>query len=290
MTIQLFKLVCGGTSNFQQLSDGITSRENSWDGDRIVGQLGIDAKVNDNILIGIGFSHSEADTDFKFKQAEKLDVFSQASIVYPYFGLNVDEWDARFRATTGYGQMLNRIENSENITDERITNLMLTDFSASKQLYSDNVIGGSSTKSIAMKADTSLITTLDEEGQELGYNSKIGLMSSRLAAEGTFKVEFASDSSWHQLISIGSYTQHNNLEQDLGLELKSESELTLPHGVELKNHGLLEFLNSGSSADWYFGGSIDFDENTNGHGVKFGLSALLEKNRKFGYKSPWNTR
>ena len=278
-----------GTSNFQQFSDGITSRENSWNGDRIVGQLGIDAKVNDNILIGIGFSHSEADTDFKFKQAEKLDVFSQASIVYPYFGLNVDEWDARFRATTGYGQMLNRIENSENITDERITNLRLNDFSASKQLYSDNVIGGGSTKSIAMKADTSLITTLDEEGQELGYNSEIGLMSSRLAAEGTFKVEFASDSSWHQLISIGSYTQHNNLEQDLGLELKSESELTLPHGVELKNHGLLEFLNSGSSADWYFGGSIDFDENTNGSGVKFGLSVLLEKNRKYGYKSPWNS-
>ena len=132
-----------GTSNFQRLSDGITGKENSWDGDRIAGQLGIDAKVNDNILIGIGFSHSEADTEFDFKQAEKLDVFSQASILYPYFGLNVDEWDARFRATTGYGQMLYRIENSENITDERITNLMLTDFSASKQLYSDHVIGGS---------------------------------------------------------------------------------------------------------------------------------------------------
>ena len=278
-----------GTSNFQKLSDGITGRENSWDGDRIVGQLGIDAKVNDNVLIGIGFSRSEADTEFDFKQAEKLDVFSQASILYPYFGLNVDEWDAHFRVTTGYGQMSNRIENSENISDERITNLMLTDFSASKLLYSDNVIGGSSTKSIAMKADTSLITTLDKEGQELGYNSEIGLMSSRLAAEGTFKVEFASDSFWHQLISIGSYAQHNNLERDLGLELKGESELTLPHGVELKNHGLLEFLNSDSSADWYFGGSIDFDENTNGRGVKFGLSALLEKNRKFGYKSPWNS-
>ena len=144
------------------------------------------------------------------------------------------------------------------------------------------------TKSIAMKADTSLITTLDEEGQALGYNSEIGLMSSRLAAEGAFEVKFANDTLWHQLISVGSYAQHNNLEQDLGLELKSESELTLPHGVELKNHGLLEFLNSGSSADWYFGGSIDFDENTNGRGVKFGLSALLEKNRKFGYKSPWN--
>ena len=277
-----------GTSNFHHFSDGITAAENNWNGDRISGQFGIDAKVNDNILIGIGFLHSEADTDFDFKQEEKFNVFSQSSIVYPYFGLNVDEWDARFRATTGYGQMLYRVENSENIADKRKTNLMLTDFSANKRLYSDNAIEENSTKSLAIKVDTSLVTALDEEGQELGYNSEVGLMSSRIAAEGAFKVKFASESIWHQLLSLGSYTQHNNQEQDLGLELKSESEITLPYEVELKNHGLLEFLNSGASADWYFGGSIDFEENTDGSGVKFELSTFLEKNRKYEYKSPWN--
>ena len=277
-----------GTSNFQNISNGTTVTENDWDGDRFSGQLGIDAKVNDNFLIGIGFSHSEADTDFDFKHEEKLNVFSQASIVYPYFGLNFDDWDAGFSTTIGYGQMLNRVENSESTSDQRKTNLWLTDFSANKQLYSDNIIEENSTKSLAIKAGTSLVTTLDQEGQELGYNTEVGLMSSRLAAEGTFKVKFDSESLWHQLLSLGSYTQYNNLEQDLGLELKSESKITLPYGVDLKNYGLLEFLNSGSSADWYLGSSIDVNENPDSRGVKFELSALLEKNRKYGYKSPWN--
>ena len=59
--------------------------------------------MNDKILVGIGYSHTEADIDFDLKQQEKLDVYSQTSIVYPYFGLNVDEWGTQFRATTGFG-------------------------------------------------------------------------------------------------------------------------------------------------------------------------------------------
>ena len=251
------------------------------------GQLGIDAKVSDNILVGVGYSHTEADIDFNLKQQEKLDVFSQSSIVYPYLGLKVDEWDAQFRATTGYGQMSLRVENSENITDERIVNLILTDFSTRKQLYSDTEIGENSSKSLTITGDTSIVRAIDEEGQELGYNTQIGLMAAKLAAEGSYKIEFLSGSIWHQLFSIGAYNQSKNAEQVIGLELKSESEIKFPHGVKLKNHGLLEFLNSESTADWYLGGSLDINENSDGTGINIGFSALLDKNQKYGFSSNW---
>ncbi len=276
-----------GKSDFQHLSGGTTSSENNWNGDRIAGQFGIDAKVNNNVLVGVGYSHTEVDIDFDLKPDEKLDVFSQASILYPYIGLKVDEWDAQFRATTGYGQMLLRVENSENITDERIVNLILTDFNARKQLYSDSRIGENNSKSLAITGDSSLLRSIDEEGQELGYNTQIGLLSAKLATEGSYKVEFAKDSLWHQLFSIGAYTQNNNSEQDIGLELKSVTEIKLHKGVSFRNHGLLEFLNSESTADWYLGGSVDINESSDEAGINIGLSALLDKNRKYGNGSNW---
>ena len=285
----IFQTSLWGKTDFQQLSSGSTRTENNWKGNLISGQFGIDAKVNNIYLAGVGYSRSEAEIDFEQQQDEELDVNMQASIIYPYFGLNVDEWDARFRATTGYGQMSLRVENNDKITDERITNLMLTDLSANKLLYSGNGIGEKSSTSLTVKGETSLVKTIDEEGQELGYNSEIGLMSSKLATEGLYNVEFASDSNWNQLISIGAYTQNNNLDQDVGFELKSESEIKYPNGIFVKNQGLLEILNSDSTADWYFGGSIKFNENTDNAGMGIDLSAMLEKNRKYGTRSFWHS-
>ena len=278
-----------GKSNFQQISDRTTRAENNWNGNLISGQFGVDAKVDDNLLIGAGYSRSDAEVDFDLNQDEELDVLSRTSIVYPYLGLNINEWNARFRATIGYGQMLLRVENSDKITDERTTNLMLTDFSASKQLYSSKGIGENSSKSLAIKGDTSLAKSIDEEGQELGYNTQIGLLSAKLATEGSYKVEFASDSTWNQLISIGAYSQSNNSEQDVGLELKSESRIKYPNGVSLKNEGLLEILNSGSTADWYVGGVVKYNENSESVGMNIGLSGKLEKNRNYGTRSFWNS-
>ena len=57
-----------------------------------------------------------------------------------------------------------------------------------------------SSKSIAIKGDTSLVKSIDVEGQELGYNTQIGLMSSKLVAEGSNSVEFSNDATWNQLI------------------------------------------------------------------------------------------
>ena len=283
-----FQTSVWGKSNFQYLSKSSARTANNWKGQSLSGQLGFDTKIENRILVGMALSRAETDVDFNIEPGEVLDVHLHTSILYPYFGLNLDEWNTQLQTTTGFGQMLISVENSENNVDKNTTDILISDFRASKQLYTNEKLESENTKSLSIVGQTSYIKSIDKEGQDLGYNSQISLSDTKLVAEARQNIEFESNSVLDQMVSFGVYSQNNDSESDIGLELLGESEFSIPYGISVKGQGHLEVVNSDSESDWYIGGSINYDENLDGVGTNLTFSPVLGKNKKIGTTLNWH--
>ena len=240
-----------------------------WDGDLTGFQLGLDARLRNNLLVGVAVSMLETDVDYEDDTGilGKGDYELDMTSAHPYIGWRSGELD--FWATVGYGTGDLEIKpdtgSSTPITDDFDVNLLTVGGGGSGMLWQD----GATT--LRLKGEVSQ-TTLEVEGETFA-EQEIDATSIRIAVEATRSRRLAGGGIFEPSVEVAARHDGGDGETGGGAEVGGALRYRNP-ATGLTADGRIRALmgQGGNYEEWGISGTVRVAPGTDGQGLSFSLS------------------
>ena len=240
-----------------------------WDGDLTGFQLGLDARLRDNLLVGVAVSMLETDVDYEDDTGilGKGDYELDMTSAHPYIGWRSGELD--FWATVGYGTGDLEIKpdtgSSTPITDDFDVNLLTVGGGGSGMLWQD----GATT--LRLKGEVSQ-TTLEVEGETFA-EQEIDATSIRIAVEATRSRRLAGGGIFEPSVEVAARHDGGDGETGGGAEVGGALRYRNP-ATGLTADGRIRALmgQGGNYEEWGISGTVRVAPGTDGQGLSFSVS------------------
>ena len=255
-----------GVGDYRNITSEYQYDSLNWSSELFHGHIGIDAVINNELLVGISTSLSESEVDFGNEGTQNIQFDIQTTALNPYLGWTSNNQNSELSVTAGYGLGTVGI-NQESYDYETLSSESVTfGLVGSQQLYSSNTIfNGPSDLSI--KSETWFARQ--------HINGKEGLLRSintnaqhfRIRTEGTHQFDLANGSSLNPLFSIGIRGDRKNEQSVWGLEFISGTDYSNPIGLTLAGTGNMLVGEDYQIQKLGLDGSFSFDLNSNKRGL-----------------------
>ena len=240
-----------------------------WDGDLTGFQLGLDARLRNNLLVGVAVSMLETDVDYEDDTGilGKGDYELDMTSAHPYIGWRSGELD--FWATVGYGTGDLEIKpdtgSSTPITDDFDVNLLTVGGGGSGMLWQDG------TTTLRLKGEVSQ-TTLEVEGETFA-EQEIDATSIRIAVEATRSRRLAGGGIFEPSVEVAARHDGGDGETGGGAEVGGALRYRNP-ATGLTADGRIRALmgQGGNYEEWGISGTVRVAPGTDGQGLSFSLS------------------
>ncbi|KAF3981742.1 MAG: autotransporter domain-containing protein [Methylococcales symbiont of Hymedesmia sp. n. MRB-2018] len=263
-----------GSGDYLNLADDVSAVD--WEGEVIGGSVGIDARLNQNLVAGAALSYSEGDVDYKRKGAysDNNSLTNTLYSIHPYIAYDLSQ--GRVWGTLGYGQ--GEVEVSEQgasstETSNRDTELYSLAFGGSGDLLSsDNWLNIPGTTTLRLKGEVSLSNIkVDKSNLTNAKALSIDAHRYRMALESSHKHTLASGASISPSIELGIRYDDGSGETGGGIELAGSYRYSSPIGLEmeLRAHGLL--VHESNYKEWGLSGLVKYQANSSGQGLWLSL-------------------
>ena len=251
---------------------GGESGEIDWDGDLLSLNVGVDAHLQNDLLVGVMVSWSEADLDYTDDSADTRrsgDYELDMTGVHPYLGWSTFSGGLDLWTTLGYGSGEVEITHDENATR-----------SSSDVALRTIGIGGSGRllalgeSELRVKAEA-FSTRTEVEGGDAARLSELEVSVSRmrLALQAGTSVITATGARAEPSLELGYRYDGGDGETGGGVELGSALRYTSPaHGVTLEGHIRALMGHSGDSKELSIGGNLRLSAGADGQGLSLSLS------------------
>ena len=247
-----------------------------WDGDLTGFQLGLDARLRNNLLVGVAVSMLETDVDYEddtgiLGQGDyELDLTS----AHPYIGWRADELD--LWATVGYGtgdleitgQGASGISQAPKSGD---VNLQTIGGGGSGMLWQSGLRQGSTT-TLRLKGEVSQ-TQLEVEGSDDFAEQEIDATGMRIAVEATRSRRLAGGGIFEPSVEVAARYDGGDGETGGGAEVGGALRYRNP-ATGLTADGRIRALvgQGGNYEEWGISGTVRVAPGTDGQGLSFSLS------------------
>ncbi|KAF3983016.1 MAG: autotransporter domain-containing protein, partial [Methylococcales symbiont of Hymedesmia sp. n. MRB-2018] len=249
-----------------------------WEGEVIGGSVGIDARLNQNLIAGAALSYSEGDADYKRDGGENNSEGTLSNTLYsihPYIAYDLSQ--GRVWGALGYGQgeveINDKTSNDSKTKSSRDTELYSLAFGGSGDLLSsDNWLNIPGTTTLRLKGEVSLSNIKVDKGNLASAKAlSINAHRYRMALESSHKHTLASGASISPSIELGIRYDDGSGETGGGVELAGSYRYSNPIGLEmeLRAHGLLAY--ESNYKEWGLSGLVKYQANSSGQGLWLSL-------------------
>ena len=243
-----------------------------WDGDLTGFQLGLDARLRNNLLVGVAVSMLETDVDYEDDTGilGKGDYELDLTSAHPYIGWRADELD--LWATVGYGtgdlEITPDNGGSTPITDDFDVNLLTVGGGGSGMLWQDDAT------TLRLKGEVSQTTLEVEGGDDNDFaEQEIDATSLRVALEATRSRRLAGGGIFEPSVEVAARYDGGDGETGGGAEVGGALRYRNP-ATGLTADGRIRALigQGGSYEEWGISGTVRVAPGTDGQGLSFSLS------------------
>ena len=251
----------GEYRNFSGESDDL-----DWDGDLTGFQLGLDARLRNNLLVGVAVSMLETDVDYEddtgiLGQGDyELDLTS----AHPYIGWRADELD--LWATVGYGTGDLEITGQGETPQSGDVNLQTIGGGGSGMLWQDG------TTTLRLKGEVSQ-TQLEVKGSDDFAKQEIDATGIRIAVEATRSRKLDGGGIFEPSVEVAARYDGGDGETGGGAEIGGALRYRNP-ATGLTADGRIRALmgQGGDYEEWGISGTLRVAPGTDGQGFSFSLS------------------
>ena len=258
-----------GSGEFRDFSGDSDDLE--WDGDLTGFQLGLDARLKNNLLVGVAVSSLSTAMDYEDDRATTVDGHLgqgdyelDMTSAHPYIGWRADELD--FWATVGYGTGDLEISEQGEMTRSGDVNLLTVGGGGSGMLWQDDI-----TK-MRLKGEVSQTTLEVEDGTDFA-EQEVDATSIRVAVEATRSRRLAGGGIFEPSVEVAARYDGGDGETGGGAEVGGALRYRNP-ATGLTADGRIRALigQGGSYEEWGISGTIRVAPGTDGQGLSFSLS------------------
>ena len=236
-----------------------------WDGDLTGFQLGLDARLRNNLLVGVAVSMLETDVDYEddtgiLGQGDyELDLTS----AHPYIGWRADELD--LWATVGYGTGDLEITEQGETPQSGDVNLQTIGGGGSGMLWQDG------TTTLRLKGEVSQ-TQLEVKGSDDFAKQEIDATGIRIAVEATRPRTLDGGGIFEPSVEVAARYDGGDGETGGGAEVGGALRYRNP-ATGLTADGRIRALigQGGDYEEWGISGTIRVAPGTDGQGLSFSL-------------------
>ena len=237
-----------------------------WDGDLTGFQLGLDARLRNNLLVGVAVSMLETDVDYEddtgiLGQGDyELDLTS----AHPYIGWRADELD--LWATVGYGTGDLEITGQGETPQSGDVNLQTIGGGGSGMLWQDG------TTTLRLKGEVSQ-TQLEVKGSDDFAKQEIDATGIRIAVEATRPRTLDGGGIFEPSVEVAARYDGGDGETGGGAEVGGALRYRNP-ATGLTADGRIRALmgQGGSYEEWGISGTVRVAPGTDGQGLSFSVS------------------
>ena len=257
-----------GSGEFRDFSGDSDDLE--WDGDLTGFQLGLDARLKNNLLVGVAVSSLSTAMDYEDDRATTVDGHLgqgdyelDMTSAHPYIGWRADELD--FWATVGYGTGDLEISEQGEMTRSGDVNLLTVGGGGSGMLWQDDI-----TK-MRLKGEVSQTTLEVEDGTDFA-EQEVDATSIRVAVEATRSRKLDGGGLLEPSVEVAARYDGGDGETGGGAEVGGALRYRNP-ATGLTADGRIRALigQGGSYEEWGISGTIRVAPGTDGQGLSFSL-------------------
>ena len=258
-----------GSGEFRDFSGDSDDLE--WDGDLTGFQLGLDARLKNNLLVGVAVSSLSTAMDYEDDRATTVDGHLgqgdyelDMTSAHPYIGWRADELD--FWATVGYGTGDLEISEQGEMTRSGDVNLLTVGGGGSGMLWQDDIT------TLRLKGEVSQTTLEVEDGTDFA-EQEVDATSIRVAVEATRSRRLDGGGIFEPSVEVAARYDGGDGETGGGAEVGGALRYRNP-ATGLTADGRIRALigQGGSYEEWGISGTIRVAPGTDGQGLSFSLS------------------
>ena len=257
-----------GSGEFRDFSGDSDDLE--WDGDLTGFQLGLDARLKNNLLVGVAVSSLSTAMDYEDDRATTVDGHLgqgdyelDMTSAHPYIGWRADELD--LWATVGYGTGDLEISEQGEMTRSGDVNLLTVGGGGSGMLWQDDI-----TK-MRLKGEVSQTTLEVEDGTDFA-EQEVDATSIRVAVEATRSRKLDGGGLLEPSLEVAVRYDGGDGETGGGAEVGGALRYRNP-ATGLTADGRIRALigQGGDYEEWGISGTIRVAPGTDGQGLSFSL-------------------
>ena len=264
-----------GFSDYHDIDSDIKFSENTLNGEMFLGQLGFDARINEEIFAGVGISTTNTIIDFNSIDLQEIQ-FSTSSIGFqPYFGFRSSESGSEFKTAIEFGRGEVDVSFPHFTIYGIKTNQYQISMNGHHPLYSnlDHLENIGTEISVSGNAlfSNQTVHSNSEFTEELKLNSN----DIEFFLDASHQIESINNSLFKPQISFGIVSETDSEMSDLELQMLSGFEYSHPLGLNLNGSSLMTFDDLNEERLWIFSGELDFDLNNDNRGLYTDFSVQL---------------
>ena len=265
-----------GGGDWRALSGGSGESPVEWDGDVVGARLGVDARLRDDLLVGLALDWSRGSFDWTdrgeagYREMEGTHE-SEMTSLHPYMGWWPNDRTSLW-ASLGHGRGEVRIEDDEAGRQTADAALSTAGAGGRMPLFSgdDAIPGGTASLALRGEAWVSWFEVEDNGDRMAGLTVDTNRL--RLGLEGAYECRLAGGGSLTPSLEAGLRHDGGDGETGLGVELGGGLVWNDPVlGLTVEGRGRALVMHGGDIGEWGAGGSVLLDPGAGGLGLSLEL-------------------
>ena len=262
-----------GFSDYHDIDSDIKFSENTLNGEMFVGQLGFDARINEEIFAGIGITSTNSTFTSDFKDISDIQYWTSLVGLQPYFGYLSAEHGLELNTAIGIGVGEVEVSTPHYSIDDIDTNQLTVVMNGRAPLYSISDKQNNSNTEINVLGSAEFSQQSIFGNEEFSDHIDLTSKNIRFAFEASHSLESAEKSVFNPWGTIGLVSRDNFVSSKVGINFSSGVEYSHPFGLNLKSFGTLQYDGLYKTAEWYLNGNLSFDLDLDERGIYASITA-----------------
>ena len=256
-----------GKGNLETISGNTDEKQQSWMGDSFIGQLGLDARIGNEVLSGIAYTNSDAQVDFRNNQNEQLTFNIASNGYHPYLGWRSLKNGFKISVQSGHGVGKIKVDQEnifQGILDTQYHSIAIN---SSKNLIStQNRLTGDLSE-LNLQYNSQFLRQIVVSQDDFIDDHQMKIWHMDLLLEGKQSVNFFNNVSVDLDFSVGFKSDQLNDQLIFGTGVLGGFNLSYLNGLNVSCLGFVNIpyenqIRSG------FEGLFEFDQNRNQSGIQ----------------------
>ena len=219
-----------GLGAYQNISSSEYNQNIDWSGDLFTGQIGIDALVQEGLLVGISASVAESEVEFETSDPHAIAFNSNTTSLNPYLGWTSKNQNSKLHATLGLGR--GELEIKQKSYDNEILDSTSYSFGLTgKQVLftSDQILPGATKLTIEGDSWFAYRHIIGSDGILADFHTTTQHV--QINTKGSHQFDFATGSTLRPHVSIGLRSDTKDNQSFEALALTSGVDYRHPIGI-----------------------------------------------------------
>ncbi len=265
-----------GFSDYHDLNSVSTFGEDTINGEMFLGQLGLDARINEEIIAGVGIITTNTTFDYDAIDLNKIQYSTSLIGFQPYVGYLSTDTGLEFNSIIGLevGQIDAALPqySIENINSKQY----LVSMNGRYPFYKNLNKQGNIATEISASGNTMFTQQLVYGNEDFNEELKLSSRNIQLTLDATQQIESEKNALFKPRISAGIVSKNNSDSSNVSLNIVSGIEYSHPFGLDINSSSLIQLNDFSGMDEWHIDSKIDFDLDRDDRGLYTNFSANFE--------------